>query len=160
SYPARRNASFTAVRFTEGGAEGFSVTPASGVLSDQGAMRLKIQANLGGPPARLRNGTLRILFDDRAAPGLGGVPIARAAGECTPTYLIPVFTSVAPGFTAAAGDWIDARVKVVDDCGSPAPQQASAATITSGATALQMTPVEDGIWAASLGAKAQPDGAL
>ena len=91
------------------------------------AIRLIIAA---GPPVEAHNST----------------PAATAA-SCTPTTLVPVFTTVADTFVIPGGFPQAVTVRVADDCGAPLTQGMVRISFTNGDTPLSLVSLDDGRWA-------------
>jgi len=71
---------------------------------------------------------------------------ARAAVQCTPTKLNPVFTSVAPDFNAQAGLPFRVELYIVDDCGNPLTSGTAVASFNNGDAALSLVSLQNGSW--------------
>jgi uncharacterized protein (TIGR03437 family) len=74
-----------------------------------------------------------------------GVMIVKPAGTCTPTRLLPVFTSPYDGFTTAAGLPVSVQAQVVDDCGTPMTNGAVTASFSTD-PAISLVPTGNGAW--------------
>jgi uncharacterized protein (TIGR03437 family) len=68
------------------------------------------------------------------------------ATSCTPTKLLPVFTLLGTGFTAAVAWPTAIEVTVVDDCGNSLVSGSVTATFSSGDPALSLDSLNDGRW--------------
>jgi uncharacterized protein (TIGR03437 family) len=68
------------------------------------------------------------------------------ASGCTPTQLLPVFTLLGTGFTAAVAWPTAIEVTVVDDCGNSLVSGSVTATFSSGDPALSLVSLNDGRW--------------
>jgi len=68
------------------------------------------------------------------------------AAGCTPTQLLPVFTLLGTGFTAAVAWPTAIDVTVVDDCGTPLTSGSVNATFSSGDPALALNSLNNGHW--------------
>jgi uncharacterized protein (TIGR03437 family) len=68
---------------------------------------------------------------------------------CVPTQLLPVFTLLGTGFTAAVAWPTAIEVTVVDDCGTPLTSGSVTATFSSGDPALPLNSLNDGRWTAT-----------
>jgi uncharacterized protein (TIGR03437 family) len=71
------------------------------------------------------------------------------AAGCVPTQLLPVFTLLGTGFTAAAAWPTAIEVTVVDDCGTPLTSGSVTATFSSGDPALPLNSLNNGRWTAT-----------
>ena len=70
----------------------------------------------------------------------------RKAGGCTPTQLLPVFSSLGQSFTTSAA-WPSAlEVTVVDDCGTPATTGSVITSFSTGDAPISLTSLNDGRW--------------
>jgi uncharacterized protein (TIGR03437 family) len=72
-----------------------------------------------------------------------------STSNCTPTKLLPVFTLLGAGFTAAVAWPTALEVTVVDDCGNPLVSGSVTATFSSGDPALTLDSLQDGRWTAT-----------
>ncbi len=116
---------------TEDGANWVSFSPPTGTLAP-GPNSIRVQGNFTGLAPGVRRGTLRLSFADGNVETVGAVSVLpsidatgagknlpRAAGTCKPGGLVPVFLSLATGFTVIGSNPVSLRVLAVDDCGAP-----------------------------------------
>ena len=68
------------------------------------------------------------------------------AAGCMPTQLLPVFTLLGTGFTAAVAWPTAIDVTVVDDCGTPLTSGSVNATFSSGDPTLALNSLNNGHW--------------
>jgi uncharacterized protein (TIGR03437 family) len=154
-----------------------TATPSSGSVSATEPATVSVQANLAGLAAGAYVGDLVLTIapatststpptTPAAAPQVfhleillivlpaGSSPSLRSdlgphASGCTPTQLLPVFTLLGSGFTAAAGWPTAIGVTVVDDCGNPLDSGSVTVTFSSGDPALSLEPLGNGRWSAT-----------
>ena len=70
----------------------------------------------------------------------------RKAGGCTPSQLLPVFSSLGQSFTTSAA-WPSAiEVTVVDDCGTPMTSGSVITSFSSGDAPISLSSLKDGRW--------------
>jgi uncharacterized protein (TIGR03437 family) len=85
----------------------------------------------------------------QASPALRKEPRGAAAAACTPTMLLPVFTTLATGFSAPAA-WPTALVvNVVDDCANAITTGAVTVSFGNGDPALALLSLDNGNWTAT-----------
>jgi trimeric autotransporter adhesin len=81
------------------------------------------------------------------APGASSTgPGSQAAASCTPSRLLPVFTSFFQDFTVPAAWPIPLEVRVVDDCGAPLTSGRVAVNFSNGDPTLALNSLNDGRW--------------
>jgi uncharacterized protein (TIGR03437 family) len=73
--------------------------------------------------------------------------VTPAAGGCTPTQLLPVFTNLGTGFEIPAAMPVSLQAQIVDDCGNPLNGGAVQASFGSSDPAVTMMPGGNGQWA-------------
>lgn len=147
----------------------FSATPPSGTVSANQPGTVSIQPNLTGLAAGVYTGDLTVTLTTTTSvmpqtlhvevlllvlpagislPGQVTSKIAhpQAAGACTPTQLLPVFTLLGTGFSATAGWPTAIEVTVIDDCGTPLNTGSVTLTFSSGDPALALASIGGGHW--------------
>lgn len=155
---------------SSGGSNWFTSTPASGSVSATQPGTVTVQTSLKGLKAGVYTGDLAINIAPADVSALtpqtfhievlllvlpaGVSPLERSALEpratgCTPTKLLPVFTLLGTGFTAAVAWPTAIEVTVVDDCGKPLVTGSVTATFSSGDAALALDSLNDGRWTAT-----------
>jgi uncharacterized protein (TIGR03437 family) len=75
--------------------------------------------------------------------------VTPASGTCTPTQLVPVFTSLDGGFEYPAGLPISVQALITDDCGQQVNSGTVTATFAAGDAPAIMSPLGGGVWAGS-----------
>jgi uncharacterized protein (TIGR03437 family) len=172
--PSPNALAFLVTAFDAGGGASASnwltATPASGSVSATQPANVSVQPSLKGLAAGVYKGdlTLNIVSPNAAGstpPQILHVEVLllvlpsgsssssslalrpSASGSCTPTQLLPVFTLLGTGFTAAVGWPTAIEVTVVDDCGKPLTAGGSVTvTFSSGDPALSLDSLNDGRW--------------
>lgn len=71
--------------------------------------------------------------------------VVKPAGKCTPTQLLPVFTSLLNGFTLTAGLPVPLQAQVIDDCGTALTNGVLTAAFT-GDPAMSLVSTGNGYW--------------
>jgi len=71
------------------------------------------------------------------------------SGTCTPTQLVPVFTTLYSGFEYPAGLPISVQAQIVDDCGNPLNSGSVYASFGSDDPNVYMSAIGTGMWAGS-----------
>src|SRR5260370_1041570 len=132
-----RTSSFTAIGSSASGPNWFTFSPASGNVSPNQPVDVRVQPN-SGLAAGIYRGSLVLQFpQDNTSrtvdlllvvttvlnPSAGlepGLSTPAATATCTPTKLLPVFTTLGSNFSAPAAWPAPIELSVTDDCGSPA----------------------------------------
>jgi uncharacterized protein (TIGR03437 family) len=153
----------------------FTATPASGSVSANSPATVTIQPSLTGLAVGVYTGDLTLNMSSTTSatvqtfhveillvvlpsgitipappPGVSSELVVRPrASVCTATKLIPVFTLLGTGFTAAVAWPTALEVTVVDDCGVPLATGSVTATFSNGDPALSLDPLGDGRWTAT-----------
>ena len=70
----------------------------------------------------------------------------RGASGCTPTQLLPVFSSLGQSFITSAAWPSSIEVTVVDDCGTPVTTGSVITSFSSGDDPISLTSLKDGRW--------------
>ncbi len=135
----------------------FKNQPAQASVAPNSPVTITVQPALAGVDPQVYRGTLTLQFATGAAQTVsllfvvagGGVGAsdhsARVAG-CTPSKLVPLFTSLSYGFNVAAAWPTPVEIRVVDDCGNPIVDGAVVATFSNGDPPLSLTSLKDGRW--------------
>jgi uncharacterized protein (TIGR03437 family) len=153
----------------------FTTTPSSGTVSATEPATVSVQPTLSGLAAGVYTGDLTVTIvspSTSATPSTASpqvyhievlfivlpagtaLPAGRTesrphAAGCTPTQLLPVFTLLGTGFTAAVAWPTAIEVTVVDDCGTPLTSGSVNATFSSGDPALALNSLHNGQWTAT-----------
>jgi uncharacterized protein (TIGR03437 family) len=150
-------AAYTSSSLTDDGASWIALAPASGLVPGSASSNLSIQPNIAGLGPGVWQGALTLRFGDgslrvvnvalvlRSATPTGS-PKERLAGGCTPSKLVPLFTSLGSSFSVPAS-WPSAlEMAVVDDCGDPFTAGSVVATFSNGDPPLPLTALREGNW--------------
>ncbi len=82
-----------------------------------------------------------------ASPETGAVETdGRKAGGCTPTQLVPAFSSLGQSFTTSAAWPSSIEVTVADDCGNPITTGSVITSFSTGDAPISLTSLSDGRW--------------
>lgn len=166
SNPNNTAVSFVSADFYDGGIVWFGSNPAAGQIAGGQTQLITVQPTPStftqSLPAGVYTGKLAIAFDDNTvstiallmvvAPGGSSTTASsvklspRAAGACTPTELLPVFTSLGAGFTVAAGWPQSIIVQILDDCGNPMTTGSVVASFSNGDPPLSLISNNTGTW--------------
>jgi uncharacterized protein (TIGR03437 family) len=126
------NLTSTAITFTATGSNTpkfFSVSPASGTIPAASTATFIVTPNLTGLTAGVYNGSITLGFAGGSAQTVNLLlvvsntatgharPQTTAAPTCTPSKLLPVFTSIGTGFNTPTSWPVPIFITVVDDCG-------------------------------------------
>ena len=68
------------------------------------------------------------------------------AGGCTPTQLLPVFSSLGQSFTTSAAWPSEVEVTAVDDCGTPMTAGSVVVSFSTGDAPISLVSLKDGRW--------------
>jgi uncharacterized protein (TIGR03437 family) len=160
---------YLATPFSNNSSSWLTATPASGSVSATQPASVSVQPvlqglapgiyigdlslNIASPSATAATATSQILHVEVLLVVLPAgttlpsqlAPRPHAAG-CTPGKLLPVFTLLGTGFTAAVAWPTAIEVTVVDDCGIPLVSGSVTTSFTSGDPALALDSLGDGRW--------------
>ena len=130
--------------------------PGYGTIPPGASQTIVVQPHVGKLTPGVYSGSVTVQFADFAL--LVNVkfvvaPASAATGHttggstgCTPTQLIPVFTSFAQQFIVPAAWPIPISVTVVDDCGSPITSGQVVTTFSNGDPPLSLLSLQNGQW--------------
>jgi len=150
--------SFASNRLTYDGVNWFTHIPTNATVDPAGPARLVVQPDTGNLSPGVRRGVLTLLFQDGAVRSVNTLLVLIAApsgtarslrvgqAACTPTKLLPLFTSVGSDFNVPAAWPTPLEVRVVDDCGAPMAAGSVVATFSNGDPALPLVSLRDGRW--------------
>lgn len=175
SNPSPSALTFVATTFASSGSNSGSswamATPSSGSVSATQPVMMSVQPSLEGlapgvytgelvftisavanspttAPQVLHIEILMLVLPAGTSPSVRSAPRPQAS-SCKPTQLLPVFTQLAGGFTAAVAWPTPIDVTVVDDCGNPLVSGSVTATFSSGDPALPLESLNNGHWTAT-----------
>jgi len=161
-----RATSFTASGSSSSGPAWFTFSPPSGSVAPNQPVDVKVQPNTG-LAAGIYRGSLVLQFPQdntsrtvdlllvvttvlnpsSALEATLSTPAATAT--CTPTKLLPVFTTLGSNFNAPAAWPAAIEVSVTDDCGSPARTGSVVTSFSNGDAPLNLASQQDGHWSAT-----------
>jgi uncharacterized protein (TIGR03437 family) len=140
----------------------FSFTPATGTVAGAQSVSITVTPNITNLTAGVYPGSIRLTFGDGSSQvvdlllvlsATAGTSSARvhvdttAAPTCTPSKLLPVFTTIGSGFNAPAAWPEPLVVDVVDDCGNPFNTGSVIASFTDGDPPISLISTGNGNWA-------------
>jgi uncharacterized protein (TIGR03437 family) len=151
--------SFTSGRLTTDGAVWFTHLPSEGTVQPSQPARILVQPNVAGLTGGVRRGVLTLLFADGSvrtvnillvlSPGAAS-PSPKSPPEagpgCTPTRLLPLFSSLGEQFGVSTSWPTSLEAVVVDDCGIPLASGSVVVTFSNGDPPLNMVSLKDGRW--------------
>lgn len=73
--------------------------------------------------------------------------VTLASGQCTPTQLLPVLTSLGPNFDVPSAMPVSLQAQVIDDCGTPLNSGVVQATPSPDYAGVVLSPAGGGLWA-------------
>ena len=141
--------------------------PNTATIPAGGTQPITVQPSLDGLEAGVYRGTLTMQFQAPAAPGQfigpqlvnvllvvtpaagGGAKSGHSTVGCTPSQLLPLFTSLPPSFAVPASWPMPLEARVLDDCGTPQTTGGVVVTFDNGDPALAMLSLNDGRWQAT-----------
>lgn len=154
---------FTSATTTADGGDWLTVSPASGSVAP-GVMSLTVAASTN-LPAGVRQGEIRIAFGDgtvstvsvalvlpangsaqSAVHRLAASAASESSAPCVPTQLVPLFTSVGPGFTLTATQPVNLQAVVVDNCANPVSAGSVVLEASTGDPGIGLSPVGGSFW--------------
>ena len=141
-----------------GGKQWFTLPSASGTTVSGKPATVQIVPNLAGLAAGVYNGNITFAFGDNSLASVQlllvissggtaqpGAPAANPAA-CTPTTLLPLFTSLGTGFSITTGWPSPVELTVVDDCGTPLTRGTVTASFSNSDPSLTLNSLGDGRW--------------
>jgi uncharacterized protein (TIGR03437 family) len=160
------NLTNAAVTFTSGqttleGKSWFVYLPTQATLAPQQSQRIVVQPILTGLDPALYHGTITLSFSGAvtravsllfvvtgspASSSSSAKPGRKTQGDCTPSQLAPVFTTLADSFAVAAAWPSTVGVRVIDDCGSPMLSGSAVATFSNGDPPQVLKHSQNGNW--------------
>ncbi|MBI3696509.1 MAG: hypothetical protein HY238_16920 [Acidobacteria bacterium] len=151
-----RPLSFNSSQVTLTGGNWFVRVPPNGSLRPEQPFRILIQPDTTGLAAGVYSGVLTLLFEDRSvrsvnlllvlAPSVGSSRSVQQSLGCSPTRLLPLFTSLGQDFNVAAAWPVPIEARIVDDCGAPLTSGIAVTTFSNGDSPLLLTSLRDGRW--------------
>ncbi|MCW5981576.1 MAG: hypothetical protein KIT09_26055 [Bryobacteraceae bacterium] len=151
-----RPVTFRASRAITGNREWFIYLPGDATVTPDQPARIVIQPQTEGLPPGVYEGSLTLLFTDNTSrtinlllvnsPSPASSFVGRAADGCTPTKLLPIFTSIGLQSAVLAG-WPNPLVaEVVDDCGEPLKEGSVVSEFSNNDPPVLLTSSNDGRW--------------
>ncbi|HEY6392213.1 MAG TPA: SBBP repeat-containing protein [Bryobacteraceae bacterium] len=135
--------------FSATGPSAITVNPPSGFVAPNQPLDIRVIPN-SGLAAGIYRGSVVLQFpQDNAARTLDLLYVVAPNATCTPTKLLPVFTTLGANFTAPAAWPAPIDAIVTDDCGSPARTGSVVASFTNGDRPLNLASQHDGHWSAT-----------
>ncbi len=135
-------------------------SPSSGTIDARGSVDITAKATSGKLPAGVLFGSITLQFSDSSVLNvdtafvLSAPPAPAAASKshpaaegCAATRLVPIFTSIATGFTVPSAWPTPLELKVVDDCGQFLGKGTVVSSFSNGDPSLPLTALRDGAWA-------------
>ena len=161
--PAPKAVSFAATPSYSQGSSWLSVQSSSSSVSSTTPVTLQVQPTITGLAAGVYLADIVLYFSDGdihhvgvvlvLTPSVGGSSTSLmsplAAGSCTPTKLVPVFTQLGGGFATVAAWPTAIEATVVDDCGNLMNSGSVIASFSSGDPALSLLNIQNGKWSAT-----------
>jgi uncharacterized protein (TIGR03437 family) len=140
----------------------FGFTPATGTINGAQATSITVTPNITGLTAGVYPGSITLTFGDGSSQTVelllvlsttAGTTSARSAvtpktapATCTPSKLLPVFTTIGTGFNAPAAWPIPIVVDVVDDCGNGFNTGSVIVSFTDGDPPISLLSTGNGNW--------------
>jgi uncharacterized protein (TIGR03437 family) len=157
------NLTSTPITFSGAGSNSpkwFAFAPTTGTVNGGQSATITVTPNITGLTAGVYNGTVKLTFGDgstqtvqlllvvSATAGSINAPEFRpkATATCTPSKLLPVFTTIGTGFNAPAAWPSSIVVKVVDDCGNLFNTGSVIVSFTDGDPPINLLSRGDGSW--------------
>ena len=149
---------FTATLDFDGGPAWLSATPLTGAMAAGANATILIQP-AAGLAAGVYRGTVNLKFSGGTtqvqllmvlaaqSPATARGKARPRFGDCAPQKLLPLITSLSPGFSVAAGWPTPIVVQVVDDCSQPLTDGVVIAAFNSGDPPIVLKSLQDGNWA-------------
>ena len=138
----------------------FNFTPATGTINGAQSASITVTPSITGLTAGVYPGTIKLTFGDGSTQTVqlllvlsatAGTAHARPADTaapttCTPSKLLPVFTTIGTGFNAPAAWPTPMVVDVVDDCGNAFNTGSVIVSFTDGDPPINLISTGNGNW--------------
>ena len=150
--------SYASGRLTLDGGAWFTHLPQDATAAPSAPLRVVVQPNLQGLSPGIRRGALTFLFTDGSIRTVSLFLVVSPSGSassakspalaqgCSPSRLVPVFTSLGDNFNLVAAWPTTIEARVVDDCGSPVLNGSVVASFSNGDPVLKLTGLGEGRW--------------
>ena len=155
------SASPLAVNATTSGGDWLTVAPNNGSIVAGASQTVTVQPQTGSLSPGVYKGSIALQIGGTAltvnvvfvvVPSVPAVSSsasgrhAATAASCTPTQLVPVFTSLTQGFVIPASWPLPIEVQAVDDCGNPMTSGQLTTDFSNGDPRLSLTSLQNGLW--------------
>lgn len=127
-----------------GASQTITVQPQTGSLA-AGVYQASIALQVAGTPLNV-NVVFVVVPSTPAASSSAVGRHDTTAASCTPTQLIPVFTSLTQGFVIPASWPLPIEVQAVDDCGNPMTTGQMSTDFSNGDPRLSLVSLQNGLW--------------
>jgi uncharacterized protein (TIGR03437 family) len=137
----------------------FTGSPLTGSVAPGKPTTIQVLPSVQGLTPGVYNGALTFAFSDNSVQTVQLLLVVTAAGganrpaapgtrpaACTPSKLLPLFTSLGTGFSVFTGWPSPVELRVVDDCGQPLTAGSVTATFSNTDPALTLNSLGDGRW--------------
>jgi trimeric autotransporter adhesin len=146
---------------TAAGAGSLVTVPTDATIPPTEPVQVVVQPIVNGLAAGTYQGTLTLQFSDGRVSAVGITFVVTGAGSldsaremprdsgapaCTPAKLIPVLTTLGPGFTVPASYPQGLTAQVADDCGNPLTQGQVSVEFSTGQGLKYMQSLNNGRW--------------
>ncbi len=150
--------SFTSSRTFIDGKDWFVHVPSGGTVIKGQPARILVQPSIAGLSPGVRRGALNVQFSDGSVRAIDILLVLTSGGAspqslkddrhsldgCSPSALLPVFTSLGQDFSVPAGWPVAVQARVLDDCGAPFTSGTVTATFSNGDPAIVLNSLKDG----------------
>ncbi len=145
---------------TASGGSWLVVAPDNGSIGAGGAQTITVQPQTGTLAIGVYHGSVALQAGTTAltvnvvfivvpsVPAPAGSNRHATAASCTPTQLIPLFTSLTQGFVVPASWPLPIEVQSVDDCGNPMTTGQLTTDFSNGDPRLSLVSLNNGLWQA------------
>lgn len=143
------------------GGDWLVVAPDNGSIAAGASQIITVQPQTGSLAAGVYRATVSLQVDATpltvnvvfvvtpSAPAVGATDSGRhgvTPSACSPTQLIPVFTSLTAGFVIPASWPLPIGVQAVDDCGNPMTSGQMSTSFSNGDPRLSLVSLQNGFW--------------
>lgn len=148
---------FASSRLTYDGQDWFVHAPSNAAVQPGETVQLVVQPDISNLGPGIRRGVLTLLFQDGTVRTvnillvlISGSPASAkshaADAACTPSRLLPLFTSLGGDFSVPAAWPTPVEVRVVDDCGNPMTTGSVLVTFSNGDPPVLLVSLKSGRW--------------
>ncbi len=144
--PSNQPLTLNASAFFEETTNWLNVSPPNGTATSAQPLVETVSVNPAGLTTGVHNAVLEFQSTADNTSYSVNVQLIVQSTACTPTKLLPVFTTLGDTFQTMAGLPTALKAQILDDCGSPMTTGSVVASFSTGDPAITMIPAGNGFW--------------